>query len=67
MGSRGNTKLAAAEAPFDGAVAQKYSDRAVQILQASSASELLPRLSQDSNYFECKWCPYHKTCFGGGL
>jgi hypothetical protein len=35
---------------FDGAVAQKYSDRAVQILQASSASELLPRLSQDPNY-----------------
>ena len=52
---------------FDGAVAQKYSDRAVQILQASSASELLPRLSQDHNYFECKWCPYHQTCFGGGL
>lgn len=52
---------------FDGAVAQKYSDRAVQILQASEASELLPRLSQDHNYFECKWCPYHQTCFGGGL
>lgn len=52
---------------FDGAVAQKYSDRAVQILQACEASELLPRQSQDPNYFECKWCPYHKTCFGGGL
>jgi hypothetical protein len=51
--------------PFDAGVAQHYSDRAVQILQACDAGEMLPRLSSDSCFFACKWCAYKKTCFGG--
>jgi PD-(D/E)XK nuclease superfamily len=50
---------------FAADVAQKYSDRAVQILQACDAGEMLPRLSQDQNFFMCKLCNYNQTCFGG--
>ena len=33
--------------PFDGELAQRMSDRAVRILQATDAGELLPRIARD--------------------
>lgn len=48
---------------FDNALAQKASDRAVMILSATEAHELLPRIANDSSYFECKFCPWQKRCW----
>ncbi len=49
--------------PFDKSLAQKSSDRAVMILRATEAHELLPRIANDSSYFECKFCPWQKRCW----
>lgn len=50
--------------PFDLALAQKSSDRAVMILKATENQELLPRISNDSSYFECRFCPWQQRCWG---
>ncbi len=50
--------------PFDQELAQKMSDKAVMILCATEAHELLPRISNDSSYFECKFCPWQERCWG---
>ncbi|GHT95869.1 hypothetical protein FACS1894122_13760 [Alphaproteobacteria bacterium] len=50
--------------PFDAETAQKYSDRAVQIIKATESNELLPRLSNDSSHFKCKMCGFRNVCWG---
>ncbi|GHT96856.1 hypothetical protein FACS1894122_15560 [Alphaproteobacteria bacterium] len=50
--------------PFDAETAQKYSDRAVQIIKATESNELLPRLSNDSSFFKCKMCGFKNVCWG---
>ena len=50
---------------FDAAIAQRYSDRAAHILKACQASEWLPRIAKDPNYFVCKSCRWQKTCWNG--
>ena len=47
---------------FDQALAQKLSDKAVNILAATEAHELLPKISNDPAYFECKFCPWSIRC-----
>ncbi len=49
--------------PFDKALAQKMSDRAVHILKACTAEETLPRITDNPDFFECKWCPYRERCW----
>ncbi|CUW37101.1 conserved protein of unknown function [Magnetospirillum sp. XM-1] len=49
--------------PFDGELAQRTSDRAVRILQATDAGELLPRMTSDPDYFECRFCPWKMRCW----
>jgi hypothetical protein len=49
--------------PFDAALAQRGSDRAVQILQATDAGELLPRIAHDSSHYECRWCNWQDRCW----
>ncbi len=49
--------------PFDQELAQKSSDRAVKILCATEAHELLPRIATDSTHFECKFCPWQQRCW----
>ena len=49
--------------PFDAALAQRMSDRAVRILQATDAGELLPRLAQQPDHFECRMCPWARRCW----
>ena len=49
--------------PFDKALAQKMSDKAVTILKATQAHELLPRISNDPSYFECKFCSWQNRCW----
>ena len=50
--------------PFDVTRAQKASDRAVRILKASDHQEILARFTSDPEHFECRFCPYRKTCWG---
>lgn len=50
---------------FDGAHAQEMSDRAVRVLAACAAGELLPRVAQREDWFECKWCDYARRCWDG--
>ena len=49
--------------PFDKELAQKTSDRGVEILQATKAGEMLPRIAANSDYFTCKYCEFRKTCW----
>ena len=49
--------------PFDGALAQRISDRAVRILRATDAGDLLPRLASDPDFFECRFCPWKGRCW----
>jgi hypothetical protein len=51
--------------PFDAALAQKMSDRAVRVIQATEAGELLPRAFAEASHFECKFCSYAQRCWGG--
>jgi len=48
--------------PFNQNLAQKMSDKAVNILTATEAHELLPKISNDPAYFECKFCPWSNRC-----
>jgi hypothetical protein len=49
--------------PFDGALAQAASDKAVQILRACDAGETLPRHTTDPEHFECRFCSYAARCW----
>lgn len=49
--------------PFDAGLAQKMSDRAVKIIQATEAGELLPRSFMDASHYECKFCPWQDRCW----
>jgi hypothetical protein len=49
--------------PFDATRAQAASDRAVRILRATDAHELLPRIAQDPTHFECRFCPWAERCW----
>lgn len=49
--------------PFDGGLAQRISDRAVRILQALDAGELLPRIATTPTHHECKVCPWQDRCW----
>lgn len=48
---------------FDPQEAQRMSDRAVRIIKATDAGELLPRPFKDRAHFECKWCPFAERCW----
>lgn len=50
--------------PFDAELAQRISDKAVNIVRASEAEELLPRLYADRNFIECKVCAWQDRCWG---
>lgn len=49
--------------PFDGGLAQKMSDKGVRIIQATEAGELLPRIAQSADFFECKFCDWSDRCW----
>jgi hypothetical protein len=48
---------------FDAAQAQAWSDRAVQIIAATKAGELLPRAYGDPDDWRCKMCGHHERCW----
>lgn len=43
--------------------AQRMTDRAVRIVSATRAGDLLPRPFAKSDHFECRWCPFAKRCW----
>ena len=49
--------------PFDGALAQSSSDKAVRIIKATEAGELLARIAQSADFFECKFCSWSDRCW----
>jgi hypothetical protein len=58
-------EIYAENVPFDGACAQASSDRAVLVVKACAAGELLPRVAQCEDWFECKYCDYATRCWYG--
>ncbi|WP_394227071.1 hypothetical protein [Paracoccus marcusii] len=51
------------QVPFDADLAQRMSDRAVRILQATDAGELLPRIAISRDFFECRFCAHAERCW----
>ena len=49
--------------PFDKDLAQRTSDKGVEILKATKAKEMLPRIAANKDYFACKWCEFKETCW----
>lgn len=49
--------------PFDGGLAQSMSDRAVRVIRATDAGELLPRVATEPGYYECKYCAWANRCW----
>lgn len=49
--------------PFDGALAQRLSDRAAQIIAATDVGEQLPRSFNDPTHFECRMCAWQDRCW----
>jgi hypothetical protein len=49
--------------PFDAALAQRMSDRAVKVITATDAGELLPRAFHEPTHFECRMCPWQDRCW----
>lgn len=50
--------------PFDAGLAQRLTDKAVRILKATEAEELLPRHTRDPAHFECRFCAWSSRCWG---
>jgi hypothetical protein len=49
--------------PFDGELAQRISDKAVNIIRATEVGELLPKGFSSSDTYQCKICPYKEECW----
>ena len=48
---------------FDHRLAQASSDRAVNILTASKAGDILPRIANSKDFYLCKFCEFRETCW----
>ncbi|MFZ2077491.1 MAG: hypothetical protein WAV38_12745 [Xanthobacteraceae bacterium] len=49
--------------PFDAQLAQVTSDRAVAVIEATRAGELLPRITEDADDWRCKMCSHRQRCW----
>jgi len=49
--------------PYDAERAQLWSDRAVNIIEATRAGELLPRAYDDPTDWRCRMCPHKERCW----
>lgn len=49
--------------PFDGAAAQRISDKAVSILQSTDAGELMPKAFASGDHFVCRMCKWREFCW----
>ncbi len=53
--------------PFDAQLAQVTSDRAVTVIEATRAGELLPRVTEDPEDWRCKMCAHKERCWRPSL
>ena len=49
--------------PFDAQLAQATSDRAVAVIEATRAGELLPRVTENQDDWRCKICSHRERCW----
>lgn len=49
--------------PFNKHLAQEASDKAANILTASEAGVMLPRIAQSQDYYLCKFCDFQSVCW----
>lgn len=49
--------------PFDSELAQRMSDKAVNIIRATEANEILPRAYSNPDVLGCKMCGYRSECW----
>ena len=49
--------------PFDARAAQELSDKAIRIIECVEAGNLLPRCTNNPDYFVCKFCDWSKRCW----
>jgi|SRR6266536_413115 len=49
--------------PFNAERAQMWSDRAVTVIEATLAGELLPRFTDDQDDWRCKMCSHRERCW----
>lgn len=56
-------EIYAEQVPFDAALAQRMSDRAVNVIAATDAHELLPRAFTDPAHLDCRWCAWQDRCW----
>ena len=50
--------------PFDAERAQKASDKAVTVVRADQAGEVLPRVTDNPDDYRCRLCPHRLRCWG---
>ena len=51
---------------FDPATAQDLSDKAVSVLRAADAGDLLPRIAAHADFYLCRFCPFSARCWSEG-
>ena len=51
--------------PFDGRLAQELSDKAVQVITSCEAGEMLPRITRERSFYQCKMCDWQDRCWTG--
>ena len=61
--NKNNSEIYYELVPFDPHLAQRTSDKAVTILTAAQAGDILPRIAQSKDFFLCKMCDYRETCW----
>ena len=49
--------------PFNPVLAQAMSDRAVTVIEATRAGELLPRVTDDPDHWICRMCAHKNRCW----
>jgi len=56
-------EIYAERVPFDAALAQRMSDRAVKVITATAAGEQLPRMTTEPAHVECRMCAWADRCW----
>ncbi len=51
------------EIPFDPNYFDMLDGKAARIIKSCLAGELLPRMTENKDFFKCKWCSYRERCF----
>jgi hypothetical protein len=49
--------------PFDAVEAQLLSDKAVDVIRVADAGELPSKISNQSDFYLCRWCVYARRCW----